>query len=252
MDRPNLLQNLSENHPRLFLTEERLEMLERRSADRALVALSTSLVREADRLLETEPTEFRIVGPRMLESCQQVGRRVASLALAFRISPDARYLERAKKELFAAAEFPHWNPDHFLDTAELCTAFAVGYDWLYGSLSDADRLRIREALVTKGLLPGVEQQEKPAWWVSVRHNWNTVCNGGLAIGALAVMEDEPELATAIVNLSVAKMRLAQDAFSPDGAWEAGPHYWEYTAWYSALTSDALITALGTDMGLCAR
>lgn len=249
MDRPNLFQNLSENHPRLFLTEERLEMLERRSADRALVALSTSLVREADRLLETEPTEFRIVGPRMLESCQQVGRRVASLALAFRISPDARYLERAKKELFAAAEFPHWNPDHFLDTAELCSAFAIGYDWLYDSLSGAERRQIRSALVEKGLKPGRDLQQQPAWWVSVNHNWNTVSNGGLAVGALAVAEDEPELAAAIVNTSANQMRLAQNSFAPDGAWPAGPHYWEYTAWYSALTSDAFQTALGTDMGL---
>src|SRR5215472_12371723 len=249
MDRPNLLQNLSENHPRLFLTEERLEMLERRSADRALVALSTSLVREADRLLETEPTEFRIVGPRMLESCQQVGRRVASLALAFRISPDARYLERAKKELFAAAEFPHWNPDHFLDTAELCSAFAIGYDWLYDSLSGAARRQIRSALVEQGLKPGRDLQQQPAWWVSVNHNWNTVSNGGLAVGALAVAEDEPELAAAIVNTSANQMRLAQNSFAPDGAWPAGPHYWEYTAWYSALTSDAFQTALSTDMGI---
>jgi hypothetical protein len=34
---------------------------------------------------------------------------------------------------------------------------------------------------------------------------------------------------------------------PIGAWEAGPHYWEYTAGYSALASDALTTTLGTDM-----
>ena len=249
MDRPNLLQNLSENRPRLFLTEERIEMLERRSADPRLVALRTSLVREADILLEKEPTEFRIVGPRMLENCQQIGRRVASLALAFRISRDSRYLERAKKELFAAAEFPHWNPYHFLDTAELCSAFAIGYDWLYESLSGADRRQIRRALVEKGLKPGRDLQQQPAWWVSVGHNWNTVSNGGLAVGALAVAEDEPELAAAIVNTSANQMRLAQNSFAPDDAWPAGPHYWEYTAWYSALTSDAFQTGLGTDMGL---
>ena len=249
MDRPNLFQNLAGSHPRLCLTEERFETLERRSADSALVALRTSLAREADVLLETEPTEFKIVGPRMLERCQQIWRRVANLALAFRISADSRYLNRAKKELFAAAEFPHWNPDHFLDTAELCSAFAIGYDWLYDSLSDVDRRHIRSALVEKGLKPGRDLQQQPAWWVSVNHNWNTVSNGGLAIGALAVAEDEPELAAAIVNTSATQMPLAQNAFAPDGAWPAGPHYWEYTAWYSALTSDAFETGLGTDLGL---
>jgi len=252
MDRPNLFENLSRNHPRLFLTAERIEMLEDRSRDQALVALKTSLLEEAEALLETEPTGFRIVGPRMLESCQQVWRRVASLALGFRIGGDSRYLDRAKKELFAVAEFPHWNPEHFLDTAELCSAFATGYDWLYDSLSEADRRRIRNALVEKGLKPGRDLQQQPAWWVSVNHNWNTVSNGGLAIGALAVAEDEPELAAAIVDTSTTQMPLAQNCFAPDGAWPAGPHYWEYTAWYSALTSDAFRTALGTDLGLSAH
>jgi hypothetical protein len=218
-------------------------------ADTTLTSLKTSLLQQADRLLELEATKFRIVGPRMLVRCQQVLSRVATLALAFRISRRAEYLDRAKAELLAAADFPHWNPEHFLDTAELCTAFAIGYDWLHDLLSDSGRRPIRSALVEKGLLPGVENQEKSAWWVSVHHNWNTVCHGGLAIGALAVADEEPELAAKILNSSLLKMPLALESFVPDGAWEAGPHYWEYTAWYSALTCDALTTALGTDAGL---
>jgi hypothetical protein len=250
--RRDLFSKLSENHPRLFLSAKRMRMLQDGSADNVLVSLKTTVLLEADALLQTEPSEFKIIGPRMLPTCQQVFRRVATLALAFRLTGLQRYLDRARGELFAAANFPHWNPDHFLDTAELCSAFAVGYDWLHDSLPDSDRCWIRETLVDKGLRPGLELQQKPAWWVSVRHNWNTVCNGGLAIGALALAEDEPQLAMQIINTSLARMRVAQDCFAPDGAWEAGPHYWEYTVWYSALTSDALKTAMGTDMGLSAR
>jgi hypothetical protein len=229
-----------------------MRVLEGGCRDSILTALKSSLLEQADRLLELEATEFRITGPRMLENCQQVLRRVATLGLAFQISGTAKYLDRAKTELFAAADFPHWNPEHFLDTAELCTAFAIGYDWLHDSISTSDRNRIREALLRKGLLPGLELQQKPAWWVSVRHNWNTICNGGLAIGALALTDEEPDLAAKILDTSLGKMPLALDAFGPDGAWDAGPHYWEYTAWYGALTFDALATALGTDAGLSDR
>jgi hypothetical protein len=203
-------------------------------------------------LLEREVIEFRIVGPRMLERCQEVLWRVATLALAFRLNSREEYLKRAWTELFAAAAFPHWNIDHFLDTAELCTAFAIGYDWLYRDLSESDRRQIREALIERGLRPGADLQRKPAWWVSVLHNWNTVCNGGLAIGALAVADEEPDLAASILEIALWNLPLALSSFTPDGAWEAGPHYWEYTAWYSALTSDALTTALGTDMDFSGR
>lgn len=247
------LTTLDRSHPRLFLTPQRLEMLQPGgSGDAFLASLREALFRRADSLLECEATEFWIVGPRMLERSQQVFERVATLALAFRAGGRPEYLDRAKTELLAVAAFPHWNPDHFLDTAELGTAFAIGYDWLYSALTEADRQRIREALVEKGLRPGLELQRKPAWWVSVRHNWNTVCNGGLAIGALAVADEQPELAAGILDTAYANLPLALDSFAPDGAWEAGPHYWEYTAWYSVLTLDPLTTALGTDLGLSSR
>ena len=116
----DLFSKLSQNHPRLFLTAKRVRMLEGGSADNALASLKTTVLLEAEALLQTEPSEFKIVGPRMLETCQQVFRRVATLALAFRMTGLRRYLDRARGELLAAANFPHWNPDHFLDTAELC------------------------------------------------------------------------------------------------------------------------------------
>jgi Heparinase II/III-like protein len=247
------LASLHRDHPRLFLTPERLERLQQGvHGDAFLAGLKGALFRQADALLEREVIEFRIVGPRMLERCQEVLRRAATLALAFRLSRREEYLQRARTELFAAAAFPHWNIDHFLDTAELCTAFAIGYDWLHGDLSESDRRQIREALIEKGLRPGADLQRTPAWWVSVLHNWNTVCNGGLAIGALAVADKEPELAASILEIALGNLPLALSSFTPDGAWEAGPHYWEYTAWYSALAIDALTTATGTDMGLSSR
>jgi len=155
MNARNALSSLNPKHPRLFLSHQRLDMLQSGiPGDPFFAALARSLLREADSLLDAQPTEFRIVGPRMLERSQEVLRRVATLALAFRAGGRREYLNRVKTELFAAAAFPHWNPDHFLDTAELCTAFAIGYDWLYSDLSDADRRQIRGAMIEKGLKPG--------------------------------------------------------------------------------------------------
>jgi hypothetical protein len=78
-------------------------------------------------------------------------------------------------------------------------AFAIGYDWLYSALSPEDREWIRTALVEKGLNPALAAYETQASWVKSPFNWNQVCNGGIALGALAVADEEPEKSRTILN-----------------------------------------------------
>ena len=57
---------------------------------------------------------------------------------------DKRYALRAQKEMIAAAAFDDWNPSHFLDVAEMTTALAFGYDWLYDELDPQAREQNQE------------------------------------------------------------------------------------------------------------
>lgn len=91
----------------------------------------------------------------------------------------------------AAAAFPDRNPIHFLDTAELCAAFAIGYDWLHDWLAPDDRAFLRRVILEKGFAPGRAEHERQAAKVN---NWNPVCTGGLVFAALAIAEDEPDAA----------------------------------------------------------
>ena len=72
-----------------------------------------------------------LIGPRLLTVSRTVLERVTTLALLYRLDGDPRWVARAREELLAAAGFSDWNPSHFLDVAEMCHAFAIGYDWLY-------------------------------------------------------------------------------------------------------------------------
>ena len=241
---------LQTQHPRLYLTPQGIEELQRTArTDQVLAGLIKRLLEEADRLIDQEPTEFLIIGPRMLARSQQVLSRVSTLALAFRLTSEGKYLERTRKELFATAAFPHWNPSHFLDAAELCTAFAIAYDWLYADWPEGDRQTIKNALVEKGLKAGAAAHQAKAWWMSAASNWNLVCNGGLTIGALALADEEPALTQPLIDTALANLPLSFGSFQPDGAWEAGPDYWTYTNRYAAFTIEALTTALGKDFGL---
>ena len=75
--------------------------------------------------------------------------------------------------------------------------------------------------------------------MSANNNWNVVCHGGLVIGALAVAEEEPEIAEHIFNTALQNIPAVLRDFEPDGAWPAGPEYWEYTTRYCALFFDAV-------------
>jgi hypothetical protein len=248
--RGTMFSLLHKGHPKIFLTPARISFLtEQLEGDAFLRELIQSLLAEADRMLVEEPAEFIITGPRMLKQSQLVLNRISTLALAFLVSNRQPYLDRAKKELWAAAKFPHWNPSHFLDTAELCTAFAIGYDWLYSALSETEKTFIRKSLIKKGLLNGLEAYRTGAWWVDVSTNWNLVCNGGLLIAALALADEEPELAINITLNAIQHLPTALHSYHPDGGWEAGPEYWDYSTWYTVLTIDALQTALNYDFNL---
>jgi hypothetical protein len=142
------LEALPSSHPRLFLSAEAEKTLETRlESDRFLQSLRQDLLAEADRLLPTRPVERVLIGRRLLDKSRTALARVLHLALAWRLTERATYLDRARAELVAAAEFADWNPSHFLDVAEMTTAVAIGYDWLYPALDDATRLQLRQAIV---------------------------------------------------------------------------------------------------------
>jgi hypothetical protein len=244
------LKTSLKDHPRLFINSERIQELKTMAAkDPMLAGLIAGLIERADIFIAQPVCEFKIIGPRMLNRCQQIGDRVSTLALAYNLTNESKYLDRAKKELFNACRDPHWNKSHFLDGAELCLAFGIGYDWLYNSLTGAERDTIRKALVEKGLKVGLSEMQNNIHWTTSPTNWNSVVNGGLTAGALAVADEVPEIAAPIITTAVKNLPLMFASYGNDGGWEAGPDYWSYATRYSALAIDAIMSTLGNDYGL---
>lgn len=241
------LPSLKRDHPRLMLTPARLRDLREDAADDALRArLRRELRGIADGMLTEPAVRYERVGPRLLAQSRKCLGRVAALALAYRLFDDERHAERAWSELRAAAAFPDWNPDHFLDTAELCAAFALGYDWLHPWLGTERKGILREAIIVKGLRPGREQHSRQV--ASRTNNWNPVCNGGLVLAALAIADDEPAWAGEMLDLMGASLSRALQYYAPDGAWYEGPGYWKFGTTYLVMLLDSLQTARDDDGG----
>lgn len=250
----DILGRLRSGHPRLLASQSDFERLRTGlKNDPTFRDWHAKLAGRADRLLAETPSKYEIPdGLRLLSVSRRVLDRLYTLALIYRIGGESKYAERAWRELEAAAAFPDWNPRHFLDTAEMTHAFAIGYDWLYEFWTPAQLGTIRKAIVEKGLRPALECYQGRAnygRWMKVRHNWNQVCNGGIGMGALALCDVEPDLATEFLRGAIESIQLAMREFAPDGAWAEGPGYWNYATQYNVAFLAALRTALGTDFGL---
>jgi len=248
-----LLQSLRPSHPRLLATESELERVRQMITSEPLArAWYAQLRQKAEQMLGEPPVEYKLIGPRLLTQSRRCLDRVYTLSLLYRLDGDQRFAERAKKELFAAAAFKDWNPSHFLDVAEMTHAFGIGYDWLFDALSAEERATIRTAIIEKGLRPSfVDKLPNHArgydWWLTVTHNWNQVCNGGLTVGALAIADEEPELAERVIRRALDAIKLPMGSYAPDGGWDEGPGYWHYATSYTVYFLAAIATALGSDL-----
>lgn len=217
----------------------------RRSADPDLNGLVSALMDRAGKDLGLPPLERKLEGRRLLGVSREFIRRVVQWAFAFRIGAGPGFLERARQEALHIAGFSDWNPAHFLDVAEMTAGMAMVYNWLYDDLSPADRLTLRTAIVEKG----IAQARHGHKTFQADNNWNQVCIGGMALGALAVGSDQPALANDLLASARKAVGKGLDAYGPDGVYPEGPGYWDYGTSYSVLTVAALRASLQTDWGI---
>ncbi len=233
-------------HPRLFMTDA--EVVKIKAQIESQPSLNTyylAMLAKADGILKKPPVKRIKTGIRLLSISRRCLDRVMHLSAAYRFTHKRAYLDRAEKEMLAAAAFSDWNPSHFLDVAEMTAALAIGYDWLYDDLSQESRQAIRSAIVEKGLKPSLTN----AGWSVRGNNWNQVCNGGITLGALALMEEKPDLAHKLVHRAVNGVQVVMKHYEPDGAYPEGPGYWVYGTSFNVILLSALESALGTDFNL---
>ncbi len=241
------LDAMPPKHPRLFV--KRADAFEKICAvidqKPEWKLLRDWIVKDADGVLKQKPVERVQQGMRM-QGQHDVEKRVGLLAAAFKLTGKTEYAERAKKELLAAAAFTDWNPSHFLDTAEMTLGVALGYDWLYDALDEATRKILCEAIREKGLKQALA---KKYFWTKGDNNWSQVCWGGMVAGALAVRDQEPELALEIIHQAVTSVPYSIKPYAPNGSYPEGPGYWTYGTTYYVYLMDLLNKTLGTDFGL---
>lgn len=238
-------------HPRLMASREHFDKIKSRLNTEPVKTWVADLLKRADAMLEEPVVSYiKDAGGTMLLESRKVLNNTLNLSLAYIFTQDKSYADRLGAELEAACNFPDWNSTvHFLDTAEMTTAIAIGYDWLYDYWSSEQRELMQNSIMEKGLKEGEKcyngQEGVSGMWVKWNWNWNQVCNGGLSVGALAIMECAPEFCAWILQQAFSSLECMICEFAPDGAWKEGAMYWDYTTKYMAFHIASLNSVLGS-------
>jgi len=229
--------NLSQKpHPRLWLPEPAIKLLQEKIARDPLAGrMHQAAMAEADRILTLRTCRHEIPdGKRLLRESRLALHQIMHCAWAWRMGGGEKFRLRAIAELEAACAMKDWNPSHFLDTAEMATAVATGYDWLYDTLTPAQRTMCEGAIIQKALKPAFDVYQKKGWWTNARNNWSQVCGSGIALAAAAIAGNDDGISEGLFDHGLKLVERCADFYQPDGMYPEGPGYWQYGTNYHVI------------------
>ena len=231
----------------LILTQTRLEELhEKYLTDPVLKKYIDHSIKQANRLLFSDPPSLN---SDRLWAARYTMELVTQLGFAYRWTEDEKYARKSEQILLAVCAFPDWNPDHFLDAAEMGIAVSLGMDWIKTYLTENNKNIIYRALINKTLSPGARQMNSNAYWTWIDNNWNVICNSGMIISALAVKSYDDHYSKSVLPKAVKNLKIPLKKFEPDGVWYEGMDYMEMIMDMYSYTVASLISSRGDDLGL---
>lgn len=257
-----MLTSLRAGHPRLLILPDDVARISQHITGGVAKQWHDELVMMADKLA-AKGGDGAYVVPLMTKQPRPsiawpLHDRIWLLGVLHRLHPErGEWSQRAIDEMLQVAAIPRWttNPDapsteFDLDTADIMMSLGLGYDWFFDAMSAEQRKVVAAAIIGQGLKRGIEAYSDGLVWTSTPYNWSHVCNSGLIVGALAVMDVDQSTATDALTRAVDALKeRSMPTFGPDGAWMEGMSYWHYATSYAVIGIEALRTALGKDFGL---
>lgn len=223
-------------HPRLlFPASEEAIVAKKISSDPLAAQLQKNILARADATLKERTCRYeKYDGKRLLPESRLALHNILHTGWAWRTTKKKEYFDRTLREMDAICAMGNWNPDHYLDTAEMSAALAIGYDWLYPQLNEKQRNHYAKHLLDKGLAMIEGKIAKNRWWQGPSNNWSQVCGTGMAFAAIALHEREPQRCDRVIEHSSKLLAQCEVFYQPDGAYPEGPDYWHYGTNYQTM------------------
>lgn len=186
------LRVLRPAHPYLFFTAADIPQIRADLAKPEFAAARAQLLSRASVVLNSSPPSADEVARTNLANC-------GLAAFAYVVTGEVQYAERAieeavdmadKPDLWTTPGFDAWNRGADLESSERSLGAALVYDWCYDVMTPAERAKVRQAIIERGLEPyylSIDPSLSPNWWVvDPTNNWRGVCHGGSSVAALAL------------------------------------------------------------------
>ena len=243
-------------HPRIFGRQSQFDYLtEKRKNDKFLESLVQNIVQTADKFVEApdDMADYKFALYRSLDEARKFDQHIEYLAMAYKLTGDRKYFDRALPEIEQILTFPDLNPAHIIDSGSWIEGLAIGYDWFYDLLTQEERDRIAQFVLKNVRVLNGEyygdfdyRNFKDAKWMS---NFNSVYNGGLILACTAFWEYDPALCAETISKALRSYEYTLKGFAPDGAWVESMSYWGLTEEYMCESFSTLESIFGTNYGL---
>jgi hypothetical protein len=245
--------NVQGLHPRLFFSPKDIDRINNlyRQGDPLVKMGVDQIIQEAKDILTKPLLSYYLDEAKLrVPSVHQFASQVPALVMAYRISGDTVFANRAWKQLELMASYPDWGADrHFLDAGIGAFDFALAYDGLFDFLSAERKALLRQTVKKHVLNPGFVQLKKRIWWSTAHHNWNGICNGGIIMASLALFEEDPAHYSEVIATAINALPPYLQSFDPDGQSEEGLMYWSYGLMYTTITIESIKRVMGTSFDL---
>ena len=230
------------DHPRLYIGHPELDRLKQlprwrvlRDAAEQVSALARQYVKSPVFDWEIATHNAHLIRARTMQT------RIVTLLTEWSRTGEQRFRDAAVAHVAEMGAWECWSwitwrqkdyrPEAIFDLSygENSSTLAIAYDWLYDTLTDAERemfLRIARERALKSFL--IHGRKGGAWWVGhPASNWNTVCAGGGGMLALAMYEDLPEARRALPMAERSVVPFFRSLRETNGGWPEGIGYWNY-------------------------
>lgn len=214
-------------HPRLFINS-RTEITDKIASDAQCAVWYEKTKQSADTILNAPCETYTFDnGRNILKAARSIEARMAALGFTYLVEQDRKYVERGLAEIRNAGTFPDWSNTAPMIPSELMYGVACFYDWCYDALTPQERTEIIDILKKQALWQFVRSYDGQ---ISVEiakgtSNRTMIANASAAGIALAIADEEPQLAEYLLTYALKHGRQPVEAFGADGGFPEGASYW---------------------------